>query len=179
MQIVERWILARLRHRRFFCVAELDSAIAELLPELNTRAFKKLPGNRSQLFQTLDQPALRALPSAPFEFAQWKRARVNIDYHVQYEHHYYSVPCKLVRQEVELRITRTTLEVFARGQRVACHALLPTAQYSGTMVGGGSGTTLKAGYSTVAEHMPAAHRAHAQWTPGRLITWGEIGRAHV
>jgi transposase len=186
VQIVERWILARLRHRRFFSVAELDCVIAELLPELNTRAFKKLPGNRMELFQALDAPALRALPSTAFEFAQWKRARVNIDYHVQFEHHYYSVPCKLVRQEVELRITRTALEVFARGQRVASHALLPTAHYSGTSVGSSSSlgsrsaasSGLKAGYSTVAEHMPAAHRAHAQWTPGKLITWAaSIGAA--
>jgi hypothetical protein len=92
-----------------------------------------------QLFQALDVPALRALPSAAFEFAQWKRARVNIDYHVQFEHPYNSVPCKRVRQKDELRITRTTLEVFARGQRVASHALLPTAHYSGTSVGSGRG----------------------------------------
>jgi transposase len=180
VQIVERWILARLRHRRFFTVTELDCAIVALLPELNTRAFKKLPGNRMQLFQALDAPALRALPSTAFEFARWKRARVNIDYHVQFEHHYYSVPCKLVRQEVELRITRTTLEVFARGQRVASHALLPTAHYSGRQAGSGTHarSIIKAGYSTVAEHMPAAHRAHAQWTPGKLITWAaSIGAA--
>ncbi len=119
MQIVERWILARLRHHRFFSLAEVNTAIATLLTELNDRPFKKLPGCRRSAFAALDAPYLRPLPASPYVLAEWKRARVNIDYHVEFEHHYYSVPHQLVRQEVELRITRGTLEVLAHGRRVA------------------------------------------------------------
>ena len=155
VQIVERWILARLRHRRFFSVAELDAAIAELLPQLNERAFKKLPGCRKEAFATLDAPYLRPLPGTPFVLAEWKRARVNIDYHVEFEGHYYSVPQALVRQEVELRITRSTLEVLAKGKRVASHVR----------------STRKGHFSTVSEHMPSSHRAHADWSPGKLLNW--------
>lgn len=152
VQVVERWILARLRHRQFFSVAELDAAIAELLPALNERPFKKLPGCRKDAFVRLDAPYLRALPTSRFVLAEWKHAGVNIDYHVEYDGHYYSVPHALVRQQVELRITRSTLEVLAKGRRVASHPR----------------STRKGGYSTIADHMPAAHRAHAEWSPGRL-----------
>ena len=155
VQVVERWIMARLRHRQFFSVAELDEAVAQLLPALNQRAFKKLAGCRMDAFEKLDAPYLRALPATRFVWAEWKRATVNIDYHVAYEGHYYSVPHALVRQEVELRITRGTLEVLARGHRVASHPR----------------NARKGGYSTIAEHMPAAHRAHADWSPGRLMNW--------
>lgn len=155
VQVVERWILARLRHRRFFAIAELDAAVAELLPVLNNRPFKKLPGCRREAFETLDAPYLKPLPATRFELAEWKRARVNIDYHIEFEGHYYSVPHALVRHEVELRATRRTIEILARGRRVASHPRSPR----------------KGGYSTVADHMPAAHRAHAEWTPGKLIAW--------
>ena len=121
VQVVERWILARLRHRRFFSVAELDAAVAELLPQLNTRPFKKLPGCRQDAFALLDAPYLRPLPASLFVLADWKRARVNIDYHVEYEGNYYSVPHALVRQEVELRITTSCIEVLAKNRRVASH----------------------------------------------------------
>ena len=162
VQVVERWILARLRHRRFFSLAELNAAIAELLADLNRRAFKKLPGCRASAFETLDRPQLRALPATRMAIARFKRARVNIDYHVELDGHYYSVPHRLVRAEVELRITGTTVEVLAGHQRVAVHA------YS----------SRRGAHTTVAEHMPASHRAHREWTPQRLIAWGEhIGAA--
>jgi len=162
VQVVERWIMARLRHRQFFSVAELDAAVAALLPALNNRPFKKLPGCRTDAFAKLDAPYLRALPATRFVMAEWKRAGVNIDYHVEYDGHYYSVPHALVRQEVELRITRSTIEVLAKGRRVASHPRNPR----------------KGGYSTVADHMPAAHRAHAEWSPGRLMNWAaSIGPA--
>lgn len=161
VQVVERWIMARLRHRQCFTVAELDAAVAELLPALNNRPFKKLPGCRREAFQTLDAPYLRALPATRFVLADWKRAGVNIDYHVEYDGHYYSVPHAMVRQEVELRITRSTIEVLAKGRRVASHPRNPR----------------KDDDSTVAEHMPAAHRAHADWSPGRLMNWAaSVGR---
>jgi len=155
VQVVERWILARLRHRRFFSVAELDAAIAELLPALNERPFKKLPGSRREAFALLDAPYLRPLPAAAFVFAEWKKATVNIDYHVEYERNYYSVPHALIHQSVELRITRSTVEVLAKGKRVASHLR----------------STRQGHYTTLAEHMPAAHRAHADWSPGKLLTW--------
>lgn len=155
VQVVERWIMARLRHRQFFSVAELDAAITGLLPALNNRPFKKLPGCRRDAFEKLDAPYLRALPATRFVLAEWKRASVNIDYHVEVDGHYYSVPHALVRQEVELRITRSSIEVLAKGRRVASHPRNPRP----------------GGYSTIADHMPAAHRAHAEWSPGRLINW--------
>lgn len=160
--LVERWILARLRNRRFFSLEELNAAIATLLVELNERAFKKLPGCRRSAFEELDRPALRPLPATRFEIARWKRVRVNIDYHVEYEHHYYSVPHRFVRTEVDVRATATTVEVFAAQQRIACHRI----------------SRRRGHHTTAAEHMPASHRAHREWSPKRLIAWGErIGKA--
>lgn len=151
--LVERWILARLRHRRFFSLAALNAAIAELLAELNARPFKKLPGSRASAFEQVDRPALRPLPAARFEPARWKTARVNIDYHIDIDGHAYSVPYRLVRTQVQVRVTATTVEVFAAHSRVACHA------YS----------SARGRHTTVAEHMPAAHRAHREWTPAKLL----------
>lgn len=162
VQVVERWILARLRNRRFFSLAEVNAAIAELLPVLNQRPFKKLPGCRASAFADLDQPVLRSLPATRMAIARFKLARVNIDYHVELEGHYYSVPHRLVGTRIELRITRRTVEAYIGQQRVACHA------YS----------RVRGGYSTTPEHMPASHRAHREWSPQRLIAWGErIGTA--
>ena len=155
VQVVERWIIARLRHRRFFSVAEVDAAVAELLLALNTRPFKKLPGSRQEAFALVDAPYLRPLPVSTFVIAEWKKATVNIDYHVEFERNYYSVPHQLIHQVVELRITRRTVEVLAKGKRVASHPR----------------SSLKGHYATLAEHMPAAHRAHAEWSPGKLLTW--------
>ena len=162
VQVVERWILTALRHRRFFTLAELNQTIADLLAELNQRPFKKLPGCRAQAFAALDAPALKPLPAQAMVLAQFKPARVNIDYHVAFEGHYYSVPHQHVGAAVELRITATTLEVLLRRQRIAAHA-------RSAKVGG---------FTTVAEHMPASHREHRQWSPAKLIAWGErIGAA--
>jgi transposase len=162
VQVVERWILARLRNRRFFGLAALNAAIAELLAELNERRFKKLPGCRRSAFLEIDRPALRPLPSTRFEVARWKTARVNIDYHVELDGHYYSVPHRFVRTEVQLRITASTVEAFAGQQRIACHPL----------------SKLRGRHTTCADHMPASHRAHREWTPQKLIAWGErIGPA--
>ncbi len=155
VQVVERWILARLRHHRFFSIAEVDAAVARLLPALNERAFKKLPGSRKEAFEQLDRAHLRALPVTPYVIADWKYARVNIDYHIELDKHYYSVPYNLVRTEVELRIMRSMLEVFSNGVRVASHAR----------------NMHKGHYSTRPEHMPAAHQAHAGWTPAKLLAW--------
>jgi len=154
--LVERWILARLRHWRFHSLAELNTAIRQLLTELNDRPFQKLDGSRRSWFELLDRPALRPLPVASFEYADFKRARVSrLDYHVEFAQHYYSVPHPLVGQEVELRVTRHTIEVLFRHQRVASHAR----------------SHVRGGYTTVAEHMPASHRAHREWSPARLLRW--------
>jgi transposase len=157
VQLVERWILARLRHRRFFGLAELNAAIAELLTELNERPFKKLPGSRRSSFEQLERPALRPLPALRYEVAYFKRVRVNIDYHVEIARHYYSAPHALVGRDLEARVTRATVELLYRGRRVASHAL----------------SQERGGYTTWPEHMPAAHRAHAEWSPGRLLNWAE------
>ena len=154
--VVERWILARLRNRKFFSLAELNRAIALLLADLNQRAFKKLPGCRRSAFEQLDLPALQPLPAKRFEIFRWKSAKVNIDYHVEFEGHYYSVPHALVRTSVELRVTATLVECFSSNQRVACH---PLSHQRGR-------------HTTTPEHMPASHRAHLEWTPQKLIDWG-------
>jgi transposase len=154
--LVQRWILARLRNRRFFSLGELNRAIAELLVELNQRPFKKLPGCRASAFKELDAPALKPLPATRYEISRWKSAKVNIDYHVEFDAHYYSVPHRLVGTAVELRVTDTLVEAFQANQRVACHAL----------------SHKRGGHTTLPEHMPASHRAHLEWTPAKLIDWG-------
>ena len=155
VQVVERWIVARLRHHTFFALAEVNAAIGELLPALNARPFKKLPGSRQSLFETLDRPALKPLPGQPYEYAEWKLARVNIDYHVEVEGHYYSVPYALVKQQLEVRVSAQVVELFHKGTRVASHLR----------------SRLKGRHSTVAAHMPTAHRHYVAWTPQRLIRW--------
>lgn len=160
VQIVERWILARLRHHRFFSLAALNKAISKLLMDLNQRPFKKLDGTRREWFERLDQPALQALPVRRYEMATFRTCRVNIDYHIEVDGHYYSVPHRLVRQEVDVRVTRHAVEMLCGGKRVAVHVRQDR----------------RGGYSTVAEHMPVAHRAHLEWSPGRLLSWaGSIG----
>jgi transposase len=162
VQVVERWIMARLRHQRLATIHDVNQAIVPLLKQLNERPFQKLPGSRASAFAALDAPALRALPAQRYEMATFKTVKVHIDYHVEVEKHRYSVPHALVGQTLEARITRTTVELLHRGQRVASHARQDRA----------------GGFSTVAQHMPAAHRAHLEWSPQRLIDWGStIGPA--
>ena len=123
--VVERWVLARLRHQRFFSLNELNRALRMLLADLNQRPFKKLPGSRASAFADMDQPALRALPLNAYEYAEWKVARVGPDYHVEAGEHYYSVPCQHARQQVDVRITAATVEVFYRGARLTSHLRSP------------------------------------------------------
>lgn len=162
VQVITRWVLMRLRHRRFDTVAEVDAAIAELLPSVNERPFQKLHGSRASVFAELDAPALMPLPAQPYELARFKTVKVHIDYHVELEGHRYSVPHALVGQALEARLTRHGVELLLRGQRVAAHAR----------------NDRRGGFTTVEQHMPAAHRAHLEWTPQRLIDWGQrIGLA--
>ena len=155
--IAERWVLAALRHRTFFDLAALNAAIRERVDAINARPMKVLGLSRRALFEQLDRPALRPLPPTRYELAEWKPCVVNIDYHVEVDHNYYSVPYTLVHQRVEARFTSTTVEVFVNARRVAAHQRL----------------TGRGRASTQTEHMPRSHRAHAEWTPSRLIAWAE------
>jgi transposase len=151
--IVERWILARLRHRTFFSLDELNRAIAPLLEALNTRPFKKLEGTRRSRFEQLERPALKPLPARPYSYATWKKAKVHPDYHVEVERAYYSVPYRLIGQQVEVRVSAHTLEVFHRGQRVAAHAR----------------ASARGQFRTQAPHRPAAHTAVIEQSLARLL----------
>jgi transposase len=160
VQVAERWILARLRHETFFDLAAMNARIAELLEDLNTRPMRHYGASRRELFERLDRPALRPLPAEPFVYAEWKTARVNIDYHVEIAHHYYSVPFPLVHEQVDARITATIVELLHRGQRVAAHVR----------------SFARGQHTTCPAHMPKAHQRHAEWSPSRLIAWaGTIG----
>jgi len=153
--LVERWILAALRHRRFFSLASLNEAIAELLERLNHRPFRKLEGNRATRFEKLDRPALKPLPVESYVFSEWKKARVHIDYHVEIASHYYSVPYALLHRQLDVRYTALTVEIFHRGQRVAIHARSAKA----------------GGHTTLDAHRPKSHQRYLEWTPERLVHW--------
>jgi transposase len=142
VQVVARGILARLRHHTFFSLLELNTAIADLLGPLNQRPFKKLPGSRQSVFESLERPTLRPLPAQPYESAEWQLARVNIDDHVEVDGHYYSVPYSLVKQPLDVRLSAQVGEIFHKGTRVASHQRSP----------------LKGRHTTVAVHMPKAHQ---------------------
>lgn len=157
---VERWVLAPLRHHTFFSLADLNEALAKQLEILNNRPFEKLEGTRKSLFETLDKPALKPLPVHRFVFAEWSKAKVNIDYHIEVDHHYYSVPYQLIHERLDVRLTDVTVEAFFKSRRVALHRR----------------SYVKGGYTTLPEHMPKAHQQHLQWTPSRMIRWaGQIG----
>ncbi len=162
VQVAERWILARLRNQTFFSLAELNERIEQLLEDLNNRPMRLYKASRRELFERLDRPALRPLPATAFIHGEWKFARVNIDYHVEVDHHYYSVPYQLVHEKMEVRLTAGTVEIFHKGQRVASHAR----------------SYRRGGHTTLAEHMPRSHQKHLEWTPTRIIHWaGSIGES--
>jgi transposase len=162
--IVQRWIVAALRHRTFFSLAELNEAIAELLERLNTRPFQKLEGCRRSTFESIDKPALQRLPTRRYELAEWKHAKVNIDYCVAYELRHYSVPHALVGEQVEIRATSSVVEILHKGVRVASHR----RSY------GPKGTSVIA-----EEHRPRAHREYGRWPPERIVSWAASVGPHV
>jgi transposase len=157
VQVAERWILAALRHQKFFRLADLNHAIRELLERLNQRPFRKREGSRASVFAAVERNALRALPAEPFDMSQWSYARVNIDYHIAFNANFYSVPYTLVQERVEVRATPTTIEIFHKGQRVASHVR-------------GHG---REQVFTQREHRPKSHQAHLEWTPSRMVHWAE------
>ena len=153
--IMERWILGRLRNRRFHSLGELNEAIRGLLVRINDeRPIRRLGVTRRQLLEEVDRPALKPLPVEPYVFAEWRARRVGIDYHVDVDKHYYSVPHRFARAEVEVRLTGRSVEIFARGERIAVH-----------LRSSGNGK-----HTTVQEHMPSSHRRYANWTLDRIRT---------
>ncbi len=155
VQIVQRWILARLRNQTFFSLAELNQAIAQALEVLNDRPMQKLGVSRREQFERLDRPALKPLPREQYVVRAWKECKVNIDYHIEVEHNLYSVPYQLMGERVEARYTQTTVEILFENKRITSHQRL---------YGRGKLSTKK-------DHMPSSHRAHAEWTPSRVINW--------
>ncbi len=152
---VERWILARLRNETFFSLAALNTRIAEELEHINSRPMRHYGVSRRELFERLDKPALRALPTTAFDYAEWRVARVNIDYHVVVDHHFYSVPFALCHEQVDVRLGGATVEVLYKGQRVASHAR----------------SRERGRHTTDAAHMPKSHQKQRDWTPSRIIDW--------
>ncbi len=156
VQIIERWILARLRHQTFFSLAELNHCIRALLVEVNNKPFKQLKGTRQQWFDSLDKPALAPLPKHAYQYTEIKTVKVNIDYHIQYDHHLYSVPHHLVGEKIELHASNNLIELYFQHQRVTSHV-----------------RKYRPGMTTVPEHMPVKHEKHHQWNAGRLMNWAK------
>jgi transposase len=153
--MAQRMIVAALRNHTFFTFEDLNSAIRALVTKINNRKFKKLDTTRRELFETIDKPAMRPLPSSRFEYAEWSKPRVNIDYHVEVDRHYYSVPYQLIHKQLDARLTATTVELLYKGQRVASHA-----------------RSFEAGkHTTIREHMPKSHQEYLEWTPSRILRW--------
>ena len=161
--IVERWILASLRNRTFFSLGEANAAIAELLTQYNDRPFQQLPGSRREMFETLERSTLKPLPTESYKYGEWKTVTVNIDYHVEADGHYYSVPYQLLKRSLEIRITTHTVECFFKGKRVASHR----RSYN------------KGKHTTITGHMPKAHQKYAEWTPERLVKWAASDTAQA
>jgi transposase len=157
VQIAERWLLARIRNEVFTSLGALNARLAELTADLNGRVMRDYKASRRELFERLDEPALAPLPEAPFEAAIWKQVALNIDYHVEFEHQLYSAPHTLLREELWVRATASTIEIFHGGQRVAAHVR----------------SYVHGAPSTNPEHMPSTHRAHAEWKPSRILAWAE------
>lgn len=161
VRFAQSYIIGRLRNQTFFSLDEANTAIAEVMTRMNTRPMRKLGVSRADLLESLDRPALRALPPTDYEYAEWRLVRTGLDYHVEIESFYYSVPHALIREQVDARITTRTIELFHRGKRVAAHQ----RRY-------GSATR----HGTHVEHMPRAHRHYAEWSPERFCRWGaDIG----
>ena len=155
VQVVERQILAKLRKHQFRGLDELNKAIGPLLRQLNNQRFQKLPGSRCSMYETLEHASLKPLPAQRYQFAEWKKATVNIDYHIEVDRHYYSVPHQLIKKKLDVRISAGTIECFYRNKPVATHRR----------------NSRKGRYTTLKEHMPTAHQKWAQWSPERFIRW--------
>jgi len=156
VQIIERWILARLRHHTFFSLNELNRCIQSLLKEVNNKPYQKLEGTRKEWFESIDKPVLSPLPKYPYEYTEIKPAKVNIDYHIQFNQHAYSVPHHLVGETIEIHATSNIVAFYFYGKRVGSHV-----------------RKYHAGMTTLPEHMPEKHQKHLEWTPERLMNWAQ------
>jgi transposase len=156
VQIIERWILARLRHHTFFSLGELNVCIKALLKEVNNKPFKQLKGTRQQWFDSIDKPALLPLPKQTYQYTDITTVKVNIDYHIQYDDHFYSIPHHLVGEAIELHAKEYLIELYFHNQRITSHV-----------------RKYHSGMTTVPEHMPIKHEKHHKWTPGRLMNWAK------
>src|SRR6266566_2835756 len=164
VQIVERFVLAKLRKRRFFSLDELNAAIRECVAAINTKVMRAFGKSRRELLDAVERPALRGFPVEPYQYAEWKRCGVAPDYHVEIGDHYYSVPFRLLRETVDARLTDTTVEVFHKGLRVASHPR----------------SSVHNRHTTTPEHMPSSHRRYATWTPQRMVNEAaKIGPATI
>lgn len=155
VQVVERWVLAKLRNQVFYSLDELNARIRELVAELNQAPLRRYGVSRRDLFERLDRPALNPLPASRFVYGEWKACKLRLDYHVEADGHYYSAPHSLAGEKLHLRVSAGTIEVWLRGKRITSHQR----------------SHKKGGYTTNPEHMPASHRAHAEWTPSSLVSW--------
>jgi transposase len=155
--VAKRWILSALRHQTFYTLSELNAAIQELLERLNGRMLRKVKKSRRELFDLFDRPHTEPLPEKSYEYAEWKVATVNIDYHIEVECHYYSVPFRLIREKLDVRVSAHTVEAFLQGERVAAHvrSFVPHR------------------HSTLKEHMPPSHQKYLEWTPSRMVSWAK------
>jgi transposase len=157
VRIAQRWILGRIRNQTFFSLSELNARIAELVAELNAYRMRVYGASRRELFERLDRPALGALPAERFAYGEWKAVKVNIDYHVEYDHHYYSVEHTLLGAELDVRATRTTVEIYRGIERLTSHVR----------------SHERGRHTTKPEHMPKSHQKHLEWTPSRIVSWAE------
>jgi transposase len=157
VQIAERWLLARIRNEKFESLGALSARLSELTADLNDRVMRTYKASRRELFERLDRPALAPLPEQPFEAATWKKVGLNIDYHVEFDHHLYSASYTLIHEELWVRATASTVEILHGGTRVASYVR----------------SYVRGGRTTTTEHMPSTHRAHAEWTPTRILSWAE------
>ncbi|CAL7959205.1 transposase [Gammaproteobacteria bacterium] len=162
VQIIQYQILAKLRDQTFFSLVEVNEPIAILLKKINSQAFQKLSGSRLSQFEKLDKPALKPLPSTPYKFAEWAKARLGPDYHIELDKHFYSVPYTFIKKILDVRFTDQTVEIFYRSKRIAVHMR----------------SYIHRRHTTLKEHMPKAHQKYVEWTPERIINWArKIGMA--
>jgi transposase len=162
VKLAKRWILFRLRNQKFYSLAEMNAAILILLTEFNKRIMKKFQKSRQELFELLDKPHALKLPDSHYEFAEWKKAKVQFNYHVSYEEHYYSVPYTFIHKEVDIKATANLIEIYCKGNRIYTHKR----------------SNERYGYTTVAEHMPKSHQKYLEWTPDRILHYaGKYGKS--
>jgi len=156
VKLVQRWIIARLRHFSFYSIEELNSEIKRLMPLYHNKVMKHLGCSRRELFEELDKPSLLPLPNTRYEYKEFKLLKVSKDYHIQLEHNFYSVPYQLIGKKVEVWFSAKIVTITYEGKAVATH---PKLLHKGQ-------------YSTKSEHMASSHKKYLEWSPGKIMNWG-------